>query len=655
MQIVTRACASAASSPASLGLLSLSLACVSRPRSCRSNLRTVSACAAPHTALAEERCSPEPPSLRAIRLETEELMPSGAHMMSGAQQGRLLQMLVRVSGARRILELGCFTGYATTWMALGLPRGGTIVTCERDERAAEVARRHFAMNAVESVDVVMGDALDAVLGMVAEGEPGFEGPFDLVFLDADKKRYGTYCRELLDKGLLAPDGLLLADNVLWKNKVLELLPPAPPAAAAVANAAANAAAASASSTVAVPAPPRSPSAPPSPRTSNPWTDAPRAGESAAKAAGRERRSDAIRDALHLFSLELKADARLDQLLLPLRDGLTWAQLRSEGGDEEASSTALPHEGTGTPQDAGDAEAPQPLMARYLATVGSAEPPAHAELRAVAAHEASDAAADGIGAGAGAWPLRGRLLHMLVRLCGASSSEQSSKQPADADAPSGDGGNAQRVLELRRRVGGYETLWLASALRPGGTLLSFAGADADGGGPSGPSDGTAAAGEPRIPAALRTALRAAGVEEGQVRVAARPAGPFTSETVVAAAGAGEGLGHSYDVVVCGEVSDDLPATPRELTAALESLAALLAPNGLLVLAQSAASVPSSELHEALQAARVQPRPTPGGGAGSSLMSRRLQSVALPAPDGDGGLITLAMLAEDAADGDSRNAN
>ena len=168
-------------------------------------------------------------------------MPSGAHMMSGAQQGRLLQMLVRVSGARRILELGCFTGYATTWMALGLPRGGTIVTCERDERAAEVARRHFAMNAVDSVDVVMGDALDAVRGLAAEGEPGFDGPFDLVFLDADKKRYGTYCRALLDRGLLAPHGLLLADNVLWKNKVLELLPPAPASAAAAPAAAAPAA------------------------------------------------------------------------------------------------------------------------------------------------------------------------------------------------------------------------------------------------------------------------------------------------------------------------------------------------------------------------------------------------------------------------------
>ena len=155
----------------------------------------------------------------ALREETEQLMPSGAHMMSGAQQGRLLQMLVRLSRAQRVLELGCFTGYATLWMALGLPEGGKVVTCERDERAAEVARRHFASAGVASrVDLVMGDALDAVRGDALEG-----APFDLIFLDADKKRYAEYCRLLRERGLLAPHGLILADNVLWKGQVLELL------------------------------------------------------------------------------------------------------------------------------------------------------------------------------------------------------------------------------------------------------------------------------------------------------------------------------------------------------------------------------------------------------------------------------------------------
>ena len=142
---------------------------------CRSGSRAVSLCAQ-HTSLAEQRCSPELPAVLALREETEQLMPSGAHMMSGAQQGRLLQMLVRLSRrthhrphasrrtphashftphtphasqvrlsrAQRVLELGCFTGYATLWMALGLPEGGKVVTCERDERAAEVARRNFA-------------------------------------------------------------------------------------------------------------------------------------------------------------------------------------------------------------------------------------------------------------------------------------------------------------------------------------------------------------------------------------------------------------------------------------------------------------------------------------------------------------------------------
>ena len=66
----------------------------------------------------------------ALREETAQVFPSGAHMMSGVQQGRLLQMLVRLSRAQRVLELGCFTGYATLWMALGLPEGGKVVTCE---------------------------------------------------------------------------------------------------------------------------------------------------------------------------------------------------------------------------------------------------------------------------------------------------------------------------------------------------------------------------------------------------------------------------------------------------------------------------------------------------------------------------------------------
>ena len=99
---------------------------------CRSaTLRAVSCCAQQqHTSLAERRCTPEPPAVLALREETERLMPSGAHMMSGAQQGRLLQMLVRASHARRILELGCFTGYATLWMALALGADGHLLSLE---------------------------------------------------------------------------------------------------------------------------------------------------------------------------------------------------------------------------------------------------------------------------------------------------------------------------------------------------------------------------------------------------------------------------------------------------------------------------------------------------------------------------------------------
>ena len=182
-------------------------------------------------AAAERRCSAEPAALAAIRAETDAAFPSGAHMVSGAQQGRLLHALVRLARARRVLEIGSFTGYATLWMALGMEAGGRLIALERDERAAAVARRHLAASyeagtSAERVEIIVDDAMDAIAALPAD-----EPPFDLIFLDADKKRYPEYVDLLLERGLLAPHGLLLADNVLWKGRVLELLAPDGAAAA----------------------------------------------------------------------------------------------------------------------------------------------------------------------------------------------------------------------------------------------------------------------------------------------------------------------------------------------------------------------------------------------------------------------------------------
>ena len=93
---------------------------------------------------AERLCSAEPAIFSALREETAATFPGGSHMVSGVQQGRLLHTLVRLSRARRVLEVGCFTGYSALWMALGLPADGTLLSLERDERCAEIARQHLA-------------------------------------------------------------------------------------------------------------------------------------------------------------------------------------------------------------------------------------------------------------------------------------------------------------------------------------------------------------------------------------------------------------------------------------------------------------------------------------------------------------------------------
>ena len=161
----------------------------------------------------------EPPPLRALVEETAAIMPNAAHMMSGAQQGRFIHMLVRLARAQRVLEIGCFTGYAAMWIAAALPHGGELVSCEHDERVAEIARRHLASSSLSSrVEICVGDALETL-----EALPADTAPFDLIFLDADKKRYKQYSDLLLQRGLISPDGALLSDNVLWKWQVLELL------------------------------------------------------------------------------------------------------------------------------------------------------------------------------------------------------------------------------------------------------------------------------------------------------------------------------------------------------------------------------------------------------------------------------------------------
>jgi predicted O-methyltransferase YrrM len=124
-------------------------------------------------------------------------------------QGRLLELLARMAGARRILEIGTLGAYSTIWLARALPPDGRLVTLELEPRFAEVARANLARAGLAAVvEVRVGDALETLPALAAEGA----GPFDLVFIDADKQSAAEHLRWALE--LSRPGGVIVADNVV---------------------------------------------------------------------------------------------------------------------------------------------------------------------------------------------------------------------------------------------------------------------------------------------------------------------------------------------------------------------------------------------------------------------------------------------------------
>lgn len=129
-------------------------------------------------------------------------------------EGRLLQFLVKAVGARRVVEIGTLGGYSGTWIARALPPGGKLITLELDPNRAEVARRNFARAALaERVEVRLGPAGDSLPALAAEG------PFDAVFIDADKPAYSAYLEWALDH--VRPGGLIAAHNALRHGDVVD--------------------------------------------------------------------------------------------------------------------------------------------------------------------------------------------------------------------------------------------------------------------------------------------------------------------------------------------------------------------------------------------------------------------------------------------------
>jgi caffeoyl-CoA O-methyltransferase len=165
-------------------------------------------------AYAEEHATPLPELFDRLAAETRE-KTTAPQMMVGRVEGRFLGFLVRLRQARRILELGTFTGYSSICMALELPEEGLVITCDVDEETTEIARRYAAEAGVV-------DRIEYRLGPAAETLAELDGPFDLVFIDAWKGDYPHYYEAVLPK--LTPRGLIVCDNVLWGGDVVNPAP-----------------------------------------------------------------------------------------------------------------------------------------------------------------------------------------------------------------------------------------------------------------------------------------------------------------------------------------------------------------------------------------------------------------------------------------------
>lgn len=202
----------------------------------------------------ERWSTPASPALEALAKRTAAYEWSGPleqEMLSGHVEGRVLAMLVHLSRARRVLDVGMFTGYSALAMAEALPDDGSVIACELDPAVAELARESFAESRDGSkIDIRVGLALTTLCELAGE-------TFDLVFIDADKAGYLDYLDAVLELNLLAPHGLICADNTLMQGQ--------------------------------------------------PWTS----GEPTANGV-----------AIEAFNRAVAADPRVEQVIVPLRDGLT---------------------------------------------------------------------------------------------------------------------------------------------------------------------------------------------------------------------------------------------------------------------------------------------------------------------------------------------
>jgi caffeoyl-CoA O-methyltransferase len=166
-------------------------------------------------AYAERHSIPESDVCRELREETHR-QTDCPQMLVGPLEGAFLKMMAQLVHAKQVLEIGMFTGYSALCFAEALPADGRVITCEIDEESAALARTFLSRSPVgKKIEIRMGSALDTMREL--------SGPFDLIFIDADKVNYVNYFLRALD--LISPQGVILIDNVLWNGDVLKHPPP----------------------------------------------------------------------------------------------------------------------------------------------------------------------------------------------------------------------------------------------------------------------------------------------------------------------------------------------------------------------------------------------------------------------------------------------
>jgi len=176
--------------------------------------RTVALTDALHDYLVEVSIR-EPDLLKRLREETGQL--ENASMQIGPEQGQFMRMLVGLMGARRVLELGTFTGYSALCLAAGIPMDGTVLTCDVNDEWPTFAKRYWAEAGVgNKIESHIGPANDLLDDLIEDGQ---SGSFDFVFIDADKTHLEEYYEKALH--LVRVHGVIAVDNTLWSGKVID--------------------------------------------------------------------------------------------------------------------------------------------------------------------------------------------------------------------------------------------------------------------------------------------------------------------------------------------------------------------------------------------------------------------------------------------------